>query len=139
MFLEYYRTQQRQSISTGCLSIPNILVFPLIQLNTYFYILVSLVLIFTICRSSLLDDLPRDEDIHKLFSVLPANNCLTDMTLDSKSGSSDKLSIGSSKYLQTHAFSPSMVWDQGEVAASPFTPFNSKQKYFLPLKVSYPM
>ncbi|XP_044462703.1 protein LNK3-like isoform X2 [Mangifera indica] len=84
--------------------------------------------------SSLLDDLPRDEDIHKLFSVLPANNCLTDMTLDSKSGSSDKLSIGSSKYLQTHAFSPSMVWDQGEVAASPFSPFNSKQKYFLPLK-----
>ncbi|KAJ0101135.1 hypothetical protein Patl1_05702 [Pistacia atlantica] len=56
------------------------------------------------------------------------------MTLDSKSGSSDKHSIGSSKYLQTHAFSPSLGWEE-EVAASPFIPCNTKQR----LKVRYPL
>lgn len=110
--------------------------FHFVQLNIYFYFLVSL-LVFPFGRSSLLADQPWDEDIHKLFGVLPDNNHLTDMTLDSKSASSDKHSIGSSKYLQTHAFSPSMDWEEEEVDASPFIPCNSKQKHFRPLKVSY--
>ncbi|XP_031251679.1 protein LNK3 isoform X2 [Pistacia vera] len=87
---------------------------------------------YSCTASSLLDDQPRDEDIHKLFGVLPANNRLTDMTLDSKSGSSDKHSIGSSKYLQTHAFSPSVGWEE-EVAASPFIPCNTKQRLKAPV------
>ncbi|KAH7548451.1 hypothetical protein ACOSP7_031997 [Xanthoceras sorbifolium] len=91
---------------------------------------------------SLLEDLPRNEDVHKSFSftsesqcfLLPANSLSTDMTINSQSNSSDEHSKGSSKYLKTHAFSPSLGWEKGEVADSSFIPCNSEQRDFVPVK-----
>ncbi|KAK2634340.1 hypothetical protein Ddye_029132 [Dipteronia dyeriana] len=92
--------------------------------------------------NSLLEDLPRNEDVHKSFGFTPESqsfllsaNCHSmDMTFDSLSNSSDKHGKGSSKYLKTHAFSPSVGWEKGEVDDSSFIPCNSEQRDFLPVK-----
>jgi hypothetical protein len=105
----------------------------------------SLFLILPFCRDSLLEDLPRNEDVHKSFGFTPESqslllsaNCLSmDMTFDSLSNSSDKHGKGSSKYLKTHAFSPSVGWEKGEVDDSSFIPCNSEQRDFLPVKVRF--
>ncbi|KAJ6392930.1 hypothetical protein OIU77_022414, partial [Salix suchowensis] len=46
----------------------------------------------------------------------------------------DAHGMGSSRYLKTHAFSPSLSWEEGEVAASHFNPCNSDQRDLAPVK-----
>lgn len=65
--------------------------------------------------------------------MLPADNLAADMSVDSKSHSGDAHTRGCSKYLKTHAFSPSVGWDYEEDVSSPFSSCNSQHK-FLPDK-----
>lgn len=94
------------------------------------------------CRSSLLEDLPEIENQVKSFCFSPksqrgmqSNNFLTDMTLDSENTSSDAQSLSSSRYLQTHVFSPSLSLENEDTTASKFV--SSQQKDFSPSKVSF--
>lgn len=97
------------------------------------------------CRSSLLEDLPGTENFHKSFNVspesqsgmVPADNRLTDIILDSQCISTDTHSMGSSKYLKTHAFSPSVGWVKGGVAVSQFIPRNLEHKEWPLVKVRF--
>ncbi|KAJ4720418.1 protein LNK3-like isoform X1 [Melia azedarach] len=94
--------------------------------------------------NSLMEDMPSTEDLHESFcfapesqyGVLLANNLTTDLSLDSQRNSSDKHITGSSKYLKTHAFSPSVVCKHREVVASPFMPSNSEHEF---LQVKAPL
>ncbi|KAG5565129.1 hypothetical protein RHGRI_001127 [Rhododendron griersonianum] len=67
------------------------------------------------------------------YGVLPTNNLLTDMVTESDYDPSHLFGMGSSKYVKTHAFSPSMNWGHGEV-----TPCNLRQKDDTTLKVRFP-
>lgn len=64
-------------------------------------------------------------------------NILRNTMLDTQSVSSDAYSMGSSKYLKTHAFSPSVDQEKGKVSALAFTPSNSKQKNWPLLEVRF--
>ncbi|KAF9688808.1 hypothetical protein SADUNF_Sadunf01G0026600 [Salix dunnii] len=94
--------------------------------------------------SSFLEDLPRNENLHSSFPFSPeaecgmasADNHFTDTISDLQSISNDAHGMGSSKYLKTHAFSPSLSWEEGEVAASHFNPCNSDQRDLAPVKAS---
>jgi hypothetical protein len=66
-----------------------------------------------------------------------ADNRFTDTMSDLQSISNDAHGMGRSKYLKTHAFSPSLSWEEGEVAASHFNPCNSDQKDLAPVKVRF--
>ena len=66
-----------------------------------------------------------------------ADNRFTDTMSDLQSISNDAHGMGSSKYLKTHAFSPSLSWEEGEVAASHFNQCNSDQKDLAPVKVRF--
>ncbi|KAJ6934476.1 protein LNK3 isoform X1 [Populus alba x Populus x berolinensis] len=89
---------------------------------------------------SLLEDQPTNENLHGSFCFSPeaecamtsADNRLTDKILDLQSILNDARGMGSSKYLKTHAFSPSASWKKDEVAASHFNPCNSEQKDWAP-------
>ncbi|XP_011020440.1 PREDICTED: uncharacterized protein LOC105122828 [Populus euphratica] len=89
---------------------------------------------------SLLEDQPTNENLHGSFCFSPeaecamtsADNRLTDKILDLQSILNDARGVGSSKYLKTHAFSPSASWEKDEVAASHFNPCNSEQKDWAP-------
>ncbi|KAL9349331.1 hypothetical protein Peur_056586 [Populus x canadensis] len=89
---------------------------------------------------SLLEDQPTNENLHGSFCFSPeaecamisADNRLTDKILDLQSILNDARGMGSSKYLKTHAFSPSASWEKDEVAASHFNPCNSEQKDWAP-------
>uniref|UniRef100_A0A5B6YKC3 Protein LNK3 n=1 Tax=Davidia involucrata TaxID=16924 RepID=A0A5B6YKC3_DAVIN len=50
------------------------------------------------------------------YGVMTADSLLADMNLGSQCMSSHLCGIGSSKYLKTHAFSPSKGWEMGDVA-----------------------
>uniref|UniRef100_A0A6M2EEX2 Protein LNK3 n=1 Tax=Populus davidiana TaxID=266767 RepID=A0A6M2EEX2_9ROSI len=94
--------------------------------------------------SSFLEDLPRNENLNGSFcfsaeaecDMASADNGFTDTMSDLQSISNDAHGMGSSKYLKTHAFSPSLSWEEGEVAASHFNQCNSDQKYLAPVKAS---
>ncbi|KAI9400789.1 hypothetical protein POPTR_001G031800v4 [Populus trichocarpa] len=94
--------------------------------------------------SSFLEDLPRNENLNGSFcfsaeaecGMASADNRFTDTMSDLQSISNDAHGMGSSKYLKTHAFSPSLSWEEGEVAASHFNPCNSDQKDLAPVKAS---
>ncbi|KAL9407143.1 hypothetical protein Peur_004115 [Populus x canadensis] len=94
--------------------------------------------------SSFLEDLPRNENLNGSFcfsaeaecGMASADNRFTDTMSDLQSISNDAHGLGSSKYLKTHAFSPSLSWEEGEVAASHFNPCNSDQKDLAPVKAS---
>ncbi|XP_061960178.1 protein LNK3 [Populus nigra] len=94
--------------------------------------------------SSFLEDLPRNENLNSSFcfsaeaecGMVSADNRFTDTMSDLQSISNDAHGMGSSKYLKTHAFSPSLSWEEGEVAASHFNPCNSDQKDLAPVKAS---
>ncbi|KAF2323724.1 hypothetical protein GH714_036723 [Hevea brasiliensis] len=95
--------------------------------------------------SSLMEDPPGTENLHKSFYFEPEllnciegdDNISTYSILDALRISSDAYSMGSSKYLKTHAFSPSMDPEEGKVSASPpFIPSNSEQKNCPLLKAS---
>ncbi|KAH8522733.1 hypothetical protein H0E87_003395 [Populus deltoides] len=94
--------------------------------------------------SSFLEDLPRNENLNSSFcfsaeaecGMASADNRFTDTMSDLQSISNDAHGMGSSKYLKTHAFSPSLSWEEGEVAASHFNPCNSDQKDLAPVKAS---
>uniref|UniRef100_A0A6N2MI46 Protein LNK3 n=1 Tax=Salix viminalis TaxID=40686 RepID=A0A6N2MI46_SALVM len=94
--------------------------------------------------SSFLEDLPRNENLHSSFHFSPeaecgmasADNRFTDTISDMQSISNDSHGMGSSKYLKTHTFSPSLSWEEGEVAASHFNPCNSDQRDLAPVKAS---
>ncbi|KAL6989742.1 hypothetical protein U1Q18_015493 [Sarracenia purpurea var. burkii] len=60
--------------------------------------------------------------------VLPADNLLTDMLIDSDYDPSHLFGIGSLRYLKTHAFAPSVDLGHGQVAS------NSRQKDNPPVK-----
>nr|TKS08848.1 uncharacterized protein D5086_0000101470 [Populus alba] len=89
---------------------------------------------------SLLEDQPANENLHGSFCFSPeaecamtsADNRLTDKILDLQSILNDARGLGSSKYLKTHAFSPSASWEKDEVAASHFNLCNSEQKDWAP-------
>ncbi|XP_024021115.1 uncharacterized protein LOC21406716 [Morus notabilis] len=89
--------------------------------------------------SSLLEDLPEIENQVKSFCFSPksqrgtqSNNFLTDMTLDSENTSSGAQCLSSSRYLQTHVFSPSLGLENEDTTASKFV--SSQQKDFSPSK-----
>lgn len=94
--------------------------------------------------SSFLEDLPRNENLNGSFcfsaeaecDMASADNRFTDTMSDLQSISNDAHGMGSSKYLKTHAFSPSLSWEEGEVAASHFNQYNSDQKDLAPVKAS---
>ncbi|KAI5595997.1 hypothetical protein POPTR_003G193800v4 [Populus trichocarpa] len=94
---------------------------------------------------SLLEDQPTNENLHGSFCFSPeaecamisADNRLTDKILDLQSILNDARGMGSSKYLKTHAFSPSASWEKDEVAASHFNPCNSEQKDWAPAEVRF--
>ncbi|WKA01937.1 hypothetical protein VitviT2T_020186 [Vitis vinifera] len=96
----------------------------------------------TIFLTSLLEDLPNTENFNRTFcfspesqhSAMPENNQMEDMILDSQSISSNLHRMGSSKYLKTHAFSPSVDWDSEEVTTLCHNPCNSVQKDCPPVK-----
>ncbi|KAF5733650.1 hypothetical protein HS088_TW16G00090 [Tripterygium wilfordii] len=83
---------------------------------------------------SFLEDLPRTENPRKSFCCSPeseynsvlVDNFSKDMIVDSRSFSSDEHSIGSSKYLKTHAFSPAVGWKR-KANDSEFMPSSSEQ------------
>lgn len=86
--------------------------------------------------NSLLEDLPATEDLYNSFGFDPesqhnltGDNLAADMTLDSKSHSGDTHARGCSKYLKTHAFSPSVGWEYEDDVASPFSSCNSQHKF----------
>lgn len=66
------------------------------------------------------------------YGVLPTNNLVTDMVTESDYDPSHLFGMASSKYVKTHAFSPSMNWGHGEV-----TPCNLRQKDDTTLKVRF--
>ncbi|XP_061997077.1 protein LNK3-like isoform X1 [Rosa rugosa] len=91
--------------------------------------------------SSLLDDLPGAENVHKSFyfrsdssGMLASDSISTSMNLESQSISSSVHSAGSSKYLKTHAFSPELGSEKGHTTTSQFSPCNSEQKDSPPVK-----
>ncbi|XP_034921208.1 protein LNK3 [Populus alba] len=94
--------------------------------------------------SSFLEDLPRNENLNGSFcfsaeaecGMASADNRFTDTMSDLQSISNDAHGMGSSKYLKTHAFSPSLSWEEGEVAASHFNQCNSDQKDLALVKAS---
>ncbi|CAN6567080.1 unnamed protein product [Malus baccata var. baccata] len=93
--------------------------------------------------SSLLDDLPGSENAHKSFyfcsdsnGMLPTDSISTSMSLESPSISSSVHSAGNSMYLQTHALSPTVGSDKGDVTTSQFIQCNSEHKDCLPLKTA---
>ncbi|KAF3434266.1 hypothetical protein FNV43_RR25369 [Rhamnella rubrinervis] len=101
--------------------------------------------------SSMLDDLPGAENPNESFCFSPespcdmmeSNNLPRDMTLDSQSFTSSVHSVGSSRYLKTHAFSPSVGLEKGDITASEFNACDSDQNDFpqmkaLPIKVLVP-
>ncbi|XP_015581370.1 protein LNK3 [Ricinus communis] len=85
--------------------------------------------------SSLIEDLPRTENVQDSFCFEPelendmvhGDSILTDMNLDTPSISSDTQSVGSSKYLKIHAFSPSM--EKEKISGLQFVPCNSEEKH----------
>ncbi|PSS18960.1 hypothetical protein CEY00_Acc10900 [Actinidia chinensis var. chinensis] len=92
--------------------------------------------------SSLLEEDPSDTDnVHGSFNffpeleygLLPADNLLTDMILESDYDPSHLFGMARSKYLKTHAFSPSMDWGHGEGSAL-HVPSNLRQNDNTPLK-----
>ena len=102
-----------------------------------------LTLVFHLYRSSLLEEDPSDTDnVHGSFNffpeleygLLPADNLLTDMILESDYDPSHLFGMARSKYLKTHAFSPSMDWGHGEGSAL-HVPSNLRQNDNTPLKV----
>ena len=68
------------------------------------------------------------------YCLLPADNLLTDMIIESEYDPSHLFGMASSKYLKTHAFSPSMDWGRGDVSAL-HVPHNLRQKDNTMLKV----
>ncbi|PON98736.1 hypothetical protein TorRG33x02_053510 [Trema orientale] len=92
--------------------------------------------------SSLLEDLPGIENLDKSFcsspksqfGVMKSDNILKDMTLNSQNTSSDVQSLGSSRYLKTHAYSPPLGSRQEGSTASKFVAHNSQQKDFPPVQ-----
>ncbi|OAY53349.1 protein LNK3 [Manihot esculenta] len=83
--------------------------------------------------SSLIEDPLETDNLHSSHCFEPELlvqdvNILRNTMLDTQSVSSDAYSMGSSKYLKTHAFSPSVDQEKGKVSALAFTPSNSKQK-----------
>lgn len=103
------------------------------------------VLFLLLCRTPLLEDLPNAENFNRPLcfppesqhSIMPENNQMKDLILDSQSISSNLFSMGSSKYLKTHAFSPSVGWDGEEVTPSYPDPCNLEQKHWPPVKVRF--
>ncbi|GFS29671.1 hypothetical protein Acr_00g0007750 [Actinidia rufa] len=83
--------------------------------------------------SSLLEEEPTSMDnLHGFFPeleycLLPADNLLTDMIIESEYDPSHLFGMASSKYLKTHAFSPPMDWGHGDVSAL-HVPHNLRQK-----------
>ncbi|XVF24511.1 hypothetical protein REPUB_Repub13aG0134300 [Reevesia pubescens] len=85
--------------------------------------------------SSLLEDLPSSEDLHKSFCFSPEYQCgrmpadylLTDVSLGSQSISNNEHGMGSAKYLKTHAFSPSLNLEK-EIPALHFIQCKSELK-----------
>lgn len=53
------------------------------------------------------------------YSNMAADNFLSEMMLDSQYVPSHTFGIGSSNYLQTHAFSPTMEWENEEIVTCP--------------------
>ncbi|KAJ9190534.1 hypothetical protein P3X46_001722 [Hevea brasiliensis] len=86
--------------------------------------------------SSLMEDPLGTENIHSSFCFEPElqnymvrdDNISTDTMLDTQSISSEAYSMGSSKYLKTHVFSPSVDQEKCKVSALPFTPSNAERK-----------
>lgn len=109
----------------------------MIQVKLYCLVFLSLlILVCRYCRNSLLEDLPGTEDLYNSVGfdpesqhVLPADNLAADMSVDSKSHSRDAHTRGCSKYLKTHAFSPSVGWDYEEDVSSPFSSCNPQHKF----------
>ncbi|KAJ8755985.1 hypothetical protein K2173_024530 [Erythroxylum novogranatense] len=93
--------------------------------------------------SSLLEDLPGIETLDKPYCFSPGSqfemgspdNLVTDMILDSLSVCDSTHSMGSSRYLKTHAFSPSMSWEDDKVQSTEFPQCNSEQEDHLSAKV----
>lgn len=52
------------------------------------------------------------------YGIIPADNMFKDSMLEPQCIPINSRSMGSSKYLQTHAFSPSMDWENGEVSST---------------------
>ncbi|CAK7336470.1 unnamed protein product [Dovyalis caffra] len=94
--------------------------------------------------SSFLEDLPRNGNLQNSFCFSPeaecgmvsADNPSTDTISDLQSISNDGHGMGSSEYLKTHAFSPSVSWEEGGVAASHFNACDSDQEDWAPVKAS---
>ncbi|XP_050385608.1 protein LNK3 [Argentina anserina] len=94
-----------------------------------------------IFMSSLLDDLPGAENVHKSFyfrsdssGTLATDSISTSKNLELQSISSSGHGAGSSKYLKTHAFSPELGSERGQSTISQFSPCNSEQKDCLQVK-----
>lgn len=91
--------------------------------------------------SSLLDDLPGAENVHKSFffrsdssGMLATDSISTSMNLETQSISSSVHSAGSSKYLKTHAFSPELGSEKGHTTISHISPCNSERNDCSPIK-----
>lgn len=86
----------------------------------------------------MLEDLPRNEDVPKSFCFSPESQCFLLSAGDSDiSDSQSNMSCkGSSKYLQKHAFSPSVALENREVADSLFSHCNLQHRD-LPVKVTF--
>ncbi|GMN55563.1 hypothetical protein TIFTF001_024677 [Ficus carica] len=84
--------------------------------------------------SSLLEDLPESKNSVKSFCFSPksqcgmmqSNYCSRDMNRDLENNSGDTQSLSSSRYLQTHAISPSLALEKEDITASEFV--SSQQK-----------
>lgn len=98
---------------------------------------------FLQCRSSLLEDLPEIKNSVKSFCFSPKSQCgmmqsnyfLRDMNRDLENTSGDAQSLSSSRYLQTHAFSPSLALEKEDITASEFV--SSQQKDLSTIKVRF--
>uniref|UniRef100_A0A2C9UXE9 Uncharacterized protein n=1 Tax=Manihot esculenta TaxID=3983 RepID=A0A2C9UXE9_MANES len=95
-----------------------------------FYKWILYIYIFHVLRSSLVEDTPGTENLHKSFCFeTELLNCMVGDDIILTDSILDAYSLGSSKYLKTHAFSPSMDPEGGKIPAAPlFIPSNSEQK-----------
>lgn len=86
-----------------------------------------------------MEDTPGTENLHKSFCFeTELLNCMVGDDIILTDSILDAYSLGSSKYLKTHAFSLSMDPEGGKIPAAPlFIPSNSEQKNCPLLKVSF--
>lgn len=93
----------------------------------------------------MLEDLPEAENPNESFYFSPespsdmmqSDNLPREMTVDTQSFTSNVHSARSSRYLKTHAFSPSLGVEERDISGSEFNACDSERKGCPQTKVSF--